>query len=311
MNDFFRKAKDFVLRAIAYRKTLTIEKHPSIYWTDFAANFRYVYDLSPDELFRIRYHTYHLTSDSYQTYYFANESFKKIMVDGYRFLTESGALNPVDEGENGIGVKTEYGCISHDLLRYISAICDIKEAMLLDHTQVKTVIEIGGGYGGLARTHLVQNPDVRYIICDLEETLFFSAIYLSIQLGSDKVHLIDKELENSRLEGGHVYIVPQSRIEFIKNLHADYAVSQQSLQEMTVPQVELYLEWLATHADHLYSCNIIDHGSLAREKNIVVDLPILLRNAFLHPIWIGSDPDEHNRYGDNHLARAVYRCRKM
>ena len=309
MNNFFKECKAFVSTMLAYRETLTSDKKPSKYWIDFTENFKYVYELSSDELLRIRYHTYHLTSDSYLTYYFANNGFKKLMVDGYRFFIETGKLHSMDEGIRGIGVETEYGRISHDLLRYLGVICDVKEAGLLKHDNPCSVLEIGGGYGGLARAHIVQNPKISYIICDLEETLFFSAVYLSIQLGVEKVHLIDSKLKNDSLEDGHVYIIPQSRIEILRDLNASYAVSQQSLQEMTKSQVKIYLDWLPKHANYLYSCNINDHGSLANEKQLVSDLQDLLMRRFSQPTWIGRTPAKHNRFGDNYLHRAVYQCR--
>jgi hypothetical protein len=311
MGKFYQEAKCFVLGALANRESMIVEKKPSKYWTDFAANFRYVYDLVPDELSRIRYHTYHLTSDIYLTYYFASDGFKKLLADGYRYFVDSGGLLPIDEGATGIGVETEYGRVSHDLLRYIGVMTDIKKAGLLDHTHPKSVLEIGGGYGGLARAHLYQNPSVRYVICDLEETLFFSAIYLFMHFGDDRVHLVDASLRDDSLEAGHIYIVPQSRMELMDDLQFNYSVSQQSFQEMTQPQVNVYLEWLSKHSDYFYSCNINDHGTLALDKQLITNLGEQLLEAFSRPLWVGCSPMEGNRFGDNHLPRTVFQCRKI
>lgn len=310
MIDYYNKVREFVLRTIATRSELRAERMPSMYWTDFAKNFRYVYDLSPTELLRIRYHTYHLTSDSYLTYYFADDSYRELLAKGYRFILEGADLVPVEEGTNGIGVKTGNGRISHDLLRYLGAIGDIKRAGLL-RTGHNVVLEIGGGYGGLARALLIQAPDTSYVICDLEETLFFSAIFLGNLIGTEKVHLVDANLSNEELCPGHVYIVPQSRIELLDAMRANYALSQQSLQEMTLSQVLFYLQWLTNHADSLYSCNIDSHGNLALDKGLVTRLTQIMSDSLGDPIWEGATPDSDCRFGDNHLPRAVYQCRKQ
>ena len=45
---------------------------PSSYWSDFCTQFEYMLELATREFARLRNHTYHLTSDNYQTYYFGN-----------------------------------------------------------------------------------------------------------------------------------------------------------------------------------------------------------------------------------------------
>lgn len=308
MSIVIESIKKYVLSAIAERAHSTPELGPSEYWIDFARNFRYVYDLSERELNRIRFHTYHLTSDSYLTYYFADESFKNLLRSGYRHFVNRYQLDLLEEGEDGIGVETEFGRISHDLLRYLGVTSDLIDAGLLDRDTQKSVIEIGGGYGGLARAHLTHNSKVSYFICDLEETTFFSAVYLSKHFGAPKVHLVERMLKTSDVEHGHVYIVPQSKIEYLDELQFDYAISQQSLQEMTRNQVERYLEWIAKHAIHLFSCNISDHTALASTKHLVLNLPALLNLYFSTPVWHGVKPLDNERFGDNHLLRAVYKC---
>jgi hypothetical protein len=308
MDDVIVPIKKYVLNAIVVRAHSAPELVPSEYWIDFASNFRYVYDLSEKELNRIRFHTYHLTSDIYLTYYFANESLKKLLENGYRYFATRQQFTSIDEGKDGIGVATEFGRISHDLLRYLGAASDLIDAGLLARHSPQAVIEIGGGYGGLARVHLTHNPRTSYFICDLEETIFFSAVYLSKHLGAGKVHLVTTTLANKDVEPGHVYIVAQSKLEYLDDLQFDYAISQQSLQEMTLKQVTRYLEWLAKHAIYLYSCNIADHAALAQTKRLILNLPMLLDAHFSTPCWRNVAPCAQYLFGDNHLSRAVYKC---
>lgn len=301
--------KQYVFRAIENRTSKRQELVPSAYWIDFARNFSYVFDLTEKELNRIRFHTYHLTSDIYLTYYFAGEPLKSLLETGYRYFTSEYKFNSLEEGADGIGIETEFGRISHDLLRYLGVASDCISAGMLDSKMPKVVLELGGGYGGLARAHLSHNSKVAYFICDLEETIFFSAVYLSKHIGNDNVHLVESTIKSSEVKQGHIYIVAQSEIECLDEMFFDYAISQQSLQEMTQQQVERYLRWMAKHASYLYSCNIVDHGGLATKKNLVLDLPGLLRSNFSGAVWRGMEPSHHERFGDNHLIRAVYKCR--
>lgn len=311
MTEFYEKVREFVMRAITTRNKLYPDRTPSAYWIDFTKNFHYVYDLMPAELQRIRYHTYHLTSDIYLTYYFAADAYKKLLSDGYGYFIKRCGLVSLYEGDLGIGVDTEYGRISHDLLRYLGVFCDIKESRLIHDDERKVVMEIGGGYGGLARVHLTQAPSSSYIISDLEETQFFSAIYLANHFGEDRIHLMNSPLSEKILRPGHVYIVPQSRMDFLEHVSFDYAISQQSLQEMTASQVQFYLGWLSERTSNLYTCNIDSHGDLASEKHLITNLNQVMANAFGPPVWIGSEPTSDCRFGDNHLPRMVFKCRKQ
>jgi hypothetical protein len=308
MNEKFEKIRTFVKKSISNRDHVAPNMVPSKYWTDFARNFRYVYDMNHDELMRIRYHTYHLTSDLYLTYYFANDNYKNLLISGYLHFVEGAHIVARDEGVNGIGVETDYGRISHDLLRYLGVVYDLIKAKLIDRSAPKTILEIGGGYGGLARANLVHNPQISYVICDLEETIFYSAIYLTSHFGKNQVHLVESDLDNTQIKHGHIYIVPQHQIRFIDKLHFDLAISQQSLQEMTFKQVDNYLLWVKNHVNFLYSCNISDHAFIAKEKDLVLNLYEVLETFYSDPIWRGSIPDDNKIFGDHHLMRTVYQC---
>lgn len=309
MSTIYNQIRTFVSKMISARVDSCANLGPSKYWTDFASNFRYVYDLNNAELGRIRYHTYHLTSDIYLTYYFADREFNDLLKAGYFFFVHGANINAKAEGINGIGIQLENGKISHDLLRYLGVIYDIIKANIFNQSKPTSILEIGGGYGGLARSSIVHNPNTSYVICDLEETLFFSSVYLANEIGSDKVHFIENKLEKDKIELGHVYIVPQHRIDFIEELKFDFAISQQSLQEMTLEQVNFYMEWIKHHANFFYSCNINDHGEIAKEKKLVTNLDNILQSYFGNPIWQGKKPKMNERFGDNHLSRSVFNCK--
>lgn len=58
----------------------------------------------------------------------------------------------------------EWGQFSPSTLRYIKNLMDIKS--LTKKSRIESVVEVGGGYGGLARTILSEYPDAYYSIID-------------------------------------------------------------------------------------------------------------------------------------------------
>ena len=78
--------------------------------------------------------------------------------------------------------------INHDTAVYLERMALIREATMphpagclhLPEDRPPRILEIGGGYGGLAHHLKTLLPDAYYYIVDLPESLSFSAIYLSI-----------------------------------------------------------------------------------------------------------------------------------
>lgn len=75
--------------------------------------------------------------------------------------------------------------VNHDTYVYLERIALLHASGLLERLgagergQTPLILEIGGGFGGLAYHLKRRVPQARYIILDLPESLLFSAIYLS------------------------------------------------------------------------------------------------------------------------------------
>ena len=280
--------RDFIAKAIASREQSAPSDltRPSRYWQDFCRFSAYVRGLPDDELPFIRYQTWHLTSDHYQRYYLGSESLLAAAEKEYLFLT--GHLNgfrPVESSE-GIGFDTHHGKISIDLIRYLGVLKDLFLHGALSRDTRHSVLEIGGGYGGLASLCMQFNSSMAYVICDLEETMFYQAVHLSNVWGSDRVVMCDETAVSlPMLEPGKFYLVPQSRYGLVRTLRFDLALNQQSMQEMSQRQVEHYCDLLSETATCFYSCNQ-DHGELVRERTqIVHGLNAFLLRRFPEVLW--------------------------
>ncbi|MGO9471596.1 MAG: putative sugar O-methyltransferase [Isosphaeraceae bacterium] len=236
---------------------------PSRYWTEFTSFFDYMGDLSPRSLAKVRLHTYHLTGDNYQTYYFGN---RKGFLDFYgAWLATDGlpAEHVLSEPEDGIGFRLEDGrFVSADIARFQRSVATLSRQGVLGELTClgfpSRVIEIGGGYGGLA-LHLARVLGTcRYLLVDLPETLVFSASYLALQASAKRLYLYDPadRLGAEKLAAFDFVLLPDYRLDALTGFEFDLAINIASMQEMRVDQVERYLDFIRmTCRGVFYSCN--------------------------------------------------------
>lgn len=253
---------------------------PSDYWKDYNAFSSYIRRLPDDELVHIRRHTWHLTGDRYTTYHFISARKRREIIAQYESqLPRLGDFRP-QEPAQGIGVDTPYGRLNSGILRYSVVMGDLMRSGLLARGGAPRVLEIGGGYGGLALLVQQFNPGAAYVICDLEESLFVQGVFLMQHLGDERVRFGDAAaLEAPR--AGEVVLLPQSRADLLERLRFDFALNQQSMQEMTPAQVERYCEILSACTARYYSCNRRSHGAgVVREKGLIANLHEYLAGRF-------------------------------
>lgn len=292
MSVSFDHLKEFVAAELAHRQAQPAGVlSPSDYWLDYNRFSSYVRTLPDHELKFIRYHTWHLTGDIYTAYHFiSNRLRRQVLADYEELLPQLGGFQPC-EPPDGIGVDTSYGRLNSGILRYSLVLADLNTHGFLARTGAKRLLEIGGGYGGLALMCQQFNPETAYVICDLEESLFIQGVFLILHLGTDRVHLVRGEngdLDN--LQPGHVYLLPQTRAAALERLRFDIALNQQSMQEMTRPQVGRYCDLFEKCADRFYSCNRKSHGAgIVESKGLVADLHDYLAGRF-RVVW---DSTEH------------------
>lgn len=239
---------------------------PSQYWTDFCSYFDYMLGLSEESFAKLRLHTYHLTSDVYLTYIFGNSSSFKAKAD--RLATGLPPKFVLNEPEGGIGFRYDDGrFISKDILRYQKAIRTLYRYGILDNflnndpTERMQILEIGGGYGGLAHhlSNIVGNA--AYIIIDLPETLLFSASYLSLLNPEKKLYLykpgdFSAPDQVANLDSYDFVLLPNYLLDSVHQLHPELVVNMASFQEMRTEQVDAYLDFIEkTCTGMLYSFN--------------------------------------------------------
>ena len=117
--------------------------------------------------------------------------------------------------------------------------------------QPRRILEIGGGYGGLARLWLNNATAAveRYVIADLPESLFFAEVSLRDEFGADVGYW------NGSDPGTRVVLLPISRLNQYKT-PSDLVISMGSMQELSDVWVNFYMKWLDEYpAKWFYSVN--------------------------------------------------------
>jgi putative sugar O-methyltransferase len=134
--------------------------------------------------------------------------------------------------------------ISQDLANSALEYAAITDA-IPDMTGVKTIVELGAGYGRTAYVFLKLLPNIRYIIADIPPALYVSERYLSSQFPDRRIFKfrdfksyseIEKEFQESQI----AFLLPH-QLEFLPDKSADLFINISSLHEMRLEQIKYYL----------------------------------------------------------------------
>jgi putative sugar O-methyltransferase len=119
------------------------------------------------------------------------------------------------------------------------------------------VLEIGGGYGGLARILKLLSPQAEYTIIDLPESLRFSRLFLQENFPGAHVASGDTAPRSSSRGGFDFRFVPAEQIGTLRGESFDVVINTCSFGEMTQETVDAYLHFVQAEIDarHLYSIN--------------------------------------------------------
>lgn len=108
--------------------------------------------------------------------------------------------------------------------------------------QHRTVLELGGGFGGLGHFLIRDNPDMTYIDVDLPENMALTAFYLLSAFPDKKVALFGEvDLKTADLSQYDIVVLPNFAIAELKDNTVDLAFNSYSLAEMSLETVANYI----------------------------------------------------------------------
>ncbi len=116
---------------------------------------------------------------------------------------------------------------------------------------VRTVMDIGGGFGAFARLWRLYFPLDRYVIVDIPESLYFADVCLRANFGDEVGYFVSEDPKTK------IVLLPVDRMAEYKG-GCDIVVSIGSLQEMNETWVNFYMDWLdKCGAKFFYSLNYV------------------------------------------------------
>ncbi|MBI3743750.1 MAG: putative sugar O-methyltransferase [Chloroflexi bacterium] len=119
------------------------------------------------------------------------------------------------------------------------------------------VIEIGGGYGGLARMMRLFNPRQTYIVVDLLDSLYCSYVFISAHYPDARILFVTKPEHKADIANSDFFFIPTQHFEVLKGCSADLVVNTASFGEMVGRDVDDYMQFInhGSESRYFYSVN--------------------------------------------------------
>lgn len=166
-------------------------------------------------------------------------------------------LNKVSEPAvgNPPSIKINHKLFSQDLANSILEYQAILEGVG-DFNQIKTIIEIGAGYGRTAFTILSLKPKIKYLIVDIPPALYIAQRYLTQVFPKkrifrfrefDNFSQVKKEFISSEI----AFFMP-FQLKILPDKIAQMCLAINCLHEMLPQQIKLYFKEFNRLADNLY-----------------------------------------------------------
>lgn len=242
-SDYFRNmARLFLRKAI---------RHPSKFLSLFSTNVG-----------EMHHRTY--VSASTQTTYFQRKIYALYLLFLYEYVKDNDEFGLFDKLEeplpgNPIVIEKEGKRISQDISNSYMEYSYIRHALGKSFTEIKTVAEIGGGYGRLSYLfHLLHHVDgIKIILIDLPPALLVAQWYLQevfpeVKAMTYRDFSTFSEIERDFEESSFCFLLPH-QLELLPEGKIDLLINVSSLQEMSREQINHYYELINEKARYFYT----------------------------------------------------------
>jgi hypothetical protein len=164
---------------------------------------------------------------------------------------------------------------------------------LLQSSPNRVVLELGGGFGGLAFYLLRDHPEVTYIDFDLPEATALASYYLIKSLPDRQIRLFGEvELSRTALDSPGIFMMPSFEILNMPSRSAAVSFNSYSLAEMSPSTVRVYLDEIARiTSGYFLHLNHNRDAVLSADDFAVEERGFTLLNRHLAGWTLGINPD--------------------
>ncbi len=220
---------------------------PSEYWNAELANIDYLADASPLVIRKLRHHAFWITGLRAYDYRVQDDVQRDLFEMRLRALTRIGGADLVvaePEVLGGFGYRIDGALYNLDTLKFLEVLVGLRTAGILDPLRAAdrpVIVEVGGGWGGLAGQLRTLIPHALYVIVDLPELFLFSAVHLSTVFpGARQVFWGAEPDAAERWRKADFVFVPNTHAGAVSALAPSLVINVASFQEMTAAQVDAY-----------------------------------------------------------------------
>ena len=191
----------------------------------------------------------------------SDEEIKRLMCDWYVKFFESKGMRIEDLPEHF--VESEYSkkentfeykgrLVSTDFLHHILTASEIDEKCDFDKDHF-FAMELGAGYGALARTLKLFYPQMTLFISDLPETMYFNSLFLSLNFPDAKFCFVtgEEDLEGDLSQYDFIF-VPTKFADLLKGQKISLFYNTASMGEMRNEVIRYWINFIQNVADVQY-----------------------------------------------------------
>jgi hypothetical protein len=223
--------------AVKAMREVPLDRAPEFAWlaNDLAeepSKFAYLFDAAPATIAKLRHHCHLVGGASAESCQKAGENkpLYENKLKSLRSLDTSDLFVPESRALGGFGYEVDEGLVNLDTLKIYECMLAMDSggafAGLRRLPKRQLVLDIGGGWGGLAYALKRLFPRTCFVLCDFPEPLLVSATYLQTVFPSAKIAFVTSEDTRIKKWAAHDFIfVPHALCETIKPERIDLVTS--------------------------------------------------------------------------------------
>ena len=148
-------------------------------------------------------------------------------------------------GKNKIFIKEKEQFIDTLQIDHMYLYILIDKLILRKTKKIQTILEIGGGYGDLARIILLQK-NFKYFFVDLKENLLLQIYFLNMNCPDLRIYINNRDALTKQDLNDHdlFFFTPEAISQVLNDVKIDLFINSSSFAEMEKKTIKMYFEFI-------------------------------------------------------------------